>query len=167
MQFVYKELSEIPNDSPLFKPCVGEFDGVKVHRTMKVVYGKKRTILVTWNPGLYTAQALTVEQDIKKAIEELSEIKSRWQARSESKLPIKGKKPTEQSVRNQCEAIMSRPYMQKLIPVRVLKDSKGNLLIDYTIDVNALTLITNTYLGKNILITNRDEWDNEKIIRAY
>lgn len=45
--------------------------------------------------------------------------------------------------------------------------SVSKRIIDYTIDVNALTLIANTYLGKNILITSREEWDNEKIIRAY
>jgi transposase len=163
----HKELTAIPNDSSLFKSCTEEFDGVKVHRLKKVVYGKERTVLVTWNPGLYTAQSMTVEQDIKKTIDDLSQIKTRLQTRSASELPIKGKKPTEQSVRLQCEACMHRPYMREVVLVDISADSKGNPLIDYTIDVNALALIANTYLGKNILITSRDEWDNEKIIRAY
>lgn len=163
----HRELSEIPNDSPLFTPCVEEFDGVKVYRTKKVVYGKERTVLVTWNSSLYNAQSMTVEVDIKKTIDDLLQVKARLQARSETEQPIKGRKPTEESVKKQCKAIMDRPYMKEVVIVDYSKDSKENVLIDFTININALRLIANTYLGKNILITNHDQWNNEKIVRAY
>ena len=39
--------------------------------------------------------------------------------------------------------------------------------LKYEVDTKALDRLTNTYLGKNILITNREEWSEEKIILAY
>jgi hypothetical protein len=34
--------------------------------------------------------------------------------------------------------------------------------LDYTIDTDAVHELSNTYLGKNIIITSREAWDNEK-----
>ena len=132
-----------------------------------MIYGKERTVLVTYNPDLYTAQFLTVEQDIRHTIEGLSEIKDRLKTRAESAEAIRGRQPTEQSVTNQCEECMKRPYMDKVIDLAIFKDINGNLLIEYAINVNALSTIANTYLGKNILITSRDKWDDNRIIRGY
>jgi len=39
--------------------------------------------------------------------------------------------------------------------------------IEYRIDVDALHELSNTYLGKNILITSREDWNDAKIITAY
>ena len=35
------------------------------------------------------------------------------------------------------------------------------------LDADAIHDLSNTYLGKNILITNRNDWDDAKIIKAY
>ena len=39
--------------------------------------------------------------------------------------------------------------------------------LKYTVDTDAVHELSNTYLGKNIIITSREDWDNEKIITAY
>ena len=39
--------------------------------------------------------------------------------------------------------------------------------LKYQVDTKALDRLANTYLGKNILVTNRDEWGEERIILAY
>ena len=39
--------------------------------------------------------------------------------------------------------------------------------LKYEVNTKAMDQLTNTYLGKNILVTNREEWSEEKIILAY
>ena len=39
--------------------------------------------------------------------------------------------------------------------------------LKYTVDTDAVHELSNTYLGKNIIITSREDWDDEKIITAY
>lgn len=163
----HKELAEIPNNSSLLKPCAEEFDGVKAYRLKKVVYGKERTVLVTWNPNLHMTQLLTVHNDIRTTIDGLAQIQKKLQIRSESATAIKGKKPTVKTVQKKCEASVHRPYMNEVVLFTVYDDGKGNPLIACSIDQDALALIANTYLGKNILITSRHDWNDEKIIRAY
>ena len=46
-------------------------------------------------------------------------------------------------------------------------DEQGPPRLKYEVNTKALDRLTNTYLGKNILITNREEWSEEKIILAY
>ena len=42
-----------------------------------------------------------------------------------------------------------------------------NVTLDYRIDADALHELSQTYLGKNILITSRGDWSDTKIIEAY
>ncbi len=46
-------------------------------------------------------------------------------------------------------------------------DEQGLPRLKYEVNTKALDRLTNTYLGKNILVTNREEWSEEKIILAY
>jgi len=40
-------------------------------------------------------------------------------------------------------------------------------LLQYAIDADVIHEISNTYLGKNIIITSRKKWNASKIISAY
>ena len=62
---------------------------------------------------------------------------------------------------------MHRPYLRLIIVTKVTKNSSGIPILEYDIDTNILNDIAYTYLGKNILIKSRSEWDDEKIIKAY
>ena len=50
---------------------------------------------------------------------------------------------------------------------RLKRGQTGNLRLEYGINAEKLQQVVDTYLGKNILITNRAEWDDVKIIKAY
>ena len=39
--------------------------------------------------------------------------------------------------------------------------------MEYKLDTDAVNELSNMYLGKNIIITQRENWDNAKIIAAY
>jgi len=65
------------------------------------------------------------------------------------------------------KSILSRQHLKGVIDVKVEKGTDGNLRLEYGINAEKLQQVVDTYLGKNILLTNRAEWDDVKIIKAY
>ena len=53
--------------------------GVSVHRTTKVVFGKKRVVVVTYNENLFVAQSRTLLREIAKRQHLLGELQARLQ----------------------------------------------------------------------------------------
>ena len=75
--------------------------------------------------------------------------------------------PTLESVKKQCISALSRQHLKRIIIVTVSKGPNDIPCLKYTIDTDAVHELSNTYLGKNIIITSRENWDSEKIITAY
>ncbi len=165
----HKELACIPNDDKRLKPCqTPELEGVRAFRTTKEIYGKERTVVVTFNDNLHQAQCRTVENDIAKVLEKLSTLQQRLRDRTAGRIRG-GRAPTLESVRKQCEGALHRPFLKQIITVDI-KEGQGEKAtpeLRYQIDAGAREEIFNTYLGKNILISSHENWSNEKIIRAY
>ena len=163
----HKELASISNHSKRFSSCTDEeLEGTKAFRVKKRVYGKERVLVVTYNQNLFNTQYLTIQNDIAKAMEKLSTKQRQLEDRANG-LIKGGKAPTKDSVERQCKKILSRQYMKTIIKVSLQKNREGNLLLDYSIDSDAFTELADTYLGKNIIITDREDWDNSRIVKAY
>lgn len=163
----HKDLAQIPNDDPIFKPCqTPGLEGTKAFRVNKKVYGRERILVVTYNENLFNTQCLSVHNDIAQAVAELASLKEKLDHRA-CGAERRGKDPTTESVEKQCRKILSRQYMKQVIQVQVSKDRNRNPRLDYAIDAAALYELSNTTLGKNIIITNRPDWDNAKILEAY
>ena len=64
-------------------------------------------------------------------------------------------------------SILRRQYLNEGIRVTIENDPKGHPQLTYEIDTKALNHIAETHLGKTILISNRAEWTDERIIEAY
>ena len=163
----HKDLARIPNNDPAFEGCKDrDLEGTKALRVEKKVYGRNRVVVVTYNQNLFNAQWLTVQNDIAKAAERLSLLSQKLKDRVDGVI-TKGRAPTLVSVQTQCKKFLSRQHMKKLISVTVTEGHDNIPRMDYAIDSDALHDLSNTYLGKNILITSRKEWDNAKVVTAY
>lgn len=163
----HKEIALISNNDPEFKPCADpELEGTKSFRLKKKVYGKERVLVASYNQNLYNAQWLTVQNDIGKAMEKLSGIQQNLLDRAEG-LIKGGKKPTPESVRKKCDAVLKRPYMKSVIKVSVGKGKDDAPRLEYAADAEALHRVSDTYLGKSIIVASREQWDDEQIIKAY
>jgi transposase len=163
----HKELALIPNRDERLASCeAAGLEGTKAWRVKKTVYGKERVLVVTYNQNLFEAQWLTVQADIAKALEELSALAQRLRDRSEG-LIQGGQPPTWASVEKQCDQILSRQHMKRLIQIEIRIGPKALPRVEYGVVPAALSEIAETYLGKNILITNREEWPDARIIEAY
>jgi len=163
----HKDLALISNSDPVFVPCTPEeLEGTKAFRIAKKVYGRERVLIVTYNQNLFNAQYLTLHNDIKKAVDRLSELHQKLEDRING-IVTQGKAPTRESLENQVKSILSRQHLKGVIDVKVEKGTDGNLRLEYGINAEKLQQVVDTYLGKNILLTNRAEWDDVKIIKAY
>lgn len=163
----HKDLAEVPNDDPRFVPCASaRLEGTKAFRVRKTVYGQERTVVVTYNQNLFDAQWRTVQNDLAKALEELSALRQRLEDRRTGIL-CGGQAPTVASVEKQCREAIRRQHLKALVRSTVEVDQQNLPRLKYKVNTKALDRLTNTYLGKNILVTNRDQWSEEKIILAY
>ena len=57
--------------------------------------------------------------------------------------------------------------MKDVICTDIRAGEDGIPRLGYSVNAKALETLSRTLLGKTILISNRDAWDNERIIRAY
>ena len=163
----HKDLALISNSDLVFVPCTPEeLEGTKAFRVAKKVYGRERVLIVTYNQNLFNAQYLTLQNDIKKAVDRLSEMHQKLEDRINGVI-TQGKAPTRESLEKQVKGILSRQHLKGVIDVKVEMGTNGNLRMEYGINAEKLQRVADTYLGKNILITNRAEWDDVKIIKAY
>jgi transposase len=161
----HKELLQVANDDPRFIACAA-VPGTKAFRVTKKVYGRERTLLVTYNQNLFNAQWQTLQNDMAKASEKLSALQQRLDERAQG-LIKGGKTPTSTSVQEQCAQIRKRQHLKKVITVSVMPGSNGVPRLQYGVDAAALQTLANTYLGKTLLISNRSAWLDEQIIKAY
>ncbi len=162
-----KELAKIPNDSDLLKSFdEDELEGTKAYRLKKKVFGKLRTVILTFNQNLFDSQWRVVRKEVDTALEELSVYKSMLDDRIKG-IEKRGKDPTRQMVKNKCAKFLNKTYLKKIIHIELAKGKRGIPRVKYHLNTDALADYERTVLGKNIIITSRDEWDTLRIIKAY
>ena len=132
----------------------------------KTVADSERVLVVTYNPKLAKTQWMTLQNDVAKASQRLSELQGRLAGRAAG-LIKGGKRPTLASVEQKCRSILRRQHLKDAIQVTIEGDPKGHPQLNYVIATDALDRIAETHLGKTILISNRSEWTDERIIEAY
>jgi transposase len=163
----HPELAAVPQSDGRFVACAGPgLKGVKAFRVTKTVAGSERVLVVTYNPKLAQTQWLTLQNDIAKASQRLAQLQGRLADRAAG-LITGGKPPSLASVQKQCRAALGRPHLRDVIRVTADEAAAGLPQLAYVIDTQALLRIAETHLGKTILISNRQEWSDERIIRAY
>ncbi|MDR1872583.1 MAG: hypothetical protein LBS60_11805 [Deltaproteobacteria bacterium] len=149
-----------------YVPLEGEvFVGTSAFRKNLKIYGREFTAIITDNPNLRDAQLLGLNYNIAKCEKELSELQDNLRLRGEGKI-VKGGKRTSASVANKIKKILSIEHMSKIIEYNI-NYSDNNISIDYSLNIDKYNNLVNNYLGKTILLTNRDCWSNEQIVATY
>jgi transposase len=164
----HKALAEISNNDERFTACTTTgLEKSKSFKVEKLVYGKKRTVLITYNQNLFDSQHMTLQNDLSTALTKLSGLSSKLEDRRDG-LVTKGRSPTLSSVQKQAKDIVSRQYMSKIINIEVSQDVGEKIpSISYSLDNQAVQQLCDTYLGKNILVTSQSEWEQDRVIKAY
>lgn len=161
-----KDLSKISNHDPHWQALTDpRLEEVKAFRTRKTIYGMDMTVVVTFNNNLYKAQVQSLNNEINKCLGKLHALCAKLDDRRNGRI-TKGKTPTLASVKSQVSCILSGQYMKRLIDTSV-SEHKRIPLLSYTINTKAQAELADTYLGKNILITDNHDWSMDEIILAY
>lgn len=163
----HKDLAMVSNSDPVFLSCTAaQLEGTKAFRVTRNLYGRERIFVVSYNQNLFNAQWLTLQNDITRATEKLSLLQQKLKDR-ENGVIKRGRVPTFESVKQQSRNILNRQYMKRVIKIIIMKGSDTIHRLEYSIDAKAVHKIADTRLGKNIIVTSRKDWDDEKIIRTY
>jgi transposase len=127
---------------------------LKVYRTKKEVFGKTRTIVITFNPELYKKQFFHLRKVIQKEKLKLSQLKRKLN---------KGKWRNEEKVKEKVDKLLSKEG-KKLLTVKIKEGGKLSL----SVRRNQKQIYQRTKRsGKNILFTDNDSFSSEEIIKAY
>ena len=162
----HKDLALISNNDKCLTPLSHpKLDQVKAFRTRKKIYGKNLTVVVSFNNNLYTSQIKSINNEINKCLGKLSAISTKLEDRIAGRV-TKGKKPTKESIKKQVASTLSGQHMKTLIKTTVTEHNGIPVLI-YNLDTNAYAELSDTYLGKNIIITDNHAWSTEDIIVTY
>jgi transposase len=162
----HKELATISNNDKRLEPLSHpRLDQVRAFRTHKRIYGKDLTVVVTFNNNLYVSQVKSINNEINKSMGKLNVIASKLEDRIAG-IITRGKKPTEESIYKQVSKALSGQHMKKLIKT-VIGERDGMPTLTCKIDTNEYARLADTYLGKNIIITDNHDWTTEDIVVTY
>ena len=162
----HPELVSILNNDSRFRKCSEDLDGTKAFRITKGIHGKQRTVIVTYNENLFETQWGTLQMDIDKALLKLQNLSQKLKGR-ENTGPSRGRKITQASIQKQCQEALSREYLKRIIKLNISTNPNGFLELEVKIDQIELKMVSETYLGKNLIVTNREGWTDDAIVRAY
>ena len=140
------------------------FEGVRVHRTEKEVFGQKRTIVVTRSRALLQGQVRGIRQHLAKKLKALRDLQNRV-ARSHEP-GRKGKPYTEESLQKSLDKIISGQYIADFLWGKVTRKC-GRFGIEFGTDDAAYHELKQRVLGKRILFTDRQDLTDEEIILGY
>ena len=135
------------------------------YRTHKKVFGVERTVLVTFNRRLFRAQDKTLRREIAKRQRKLHTLQHALERHVDQ--PLGGRQPTLAGTRNRVRAILAGRHMKDLFIAEVELGAHRLPTLHWSFHQDAWDRLKHTLLGKTVLFTDRDEWTDEQIVRAY
>lgn len=148
-----------------WEACAG-LGGTKAFRVESEVYGRKRTLVVSWHQGLFEAQWATVQSELARALRKLGDLQQSLDRRHQGEVKG-GKAPTLEWVRKQCREILHREHLSQVVASAVQARDSGVPALDYRVQAEALERLRDTVLGKNVLVTSHGGWTDAEVIEAY
>lgn len=139
--------------------------GVSAYRTTKKVFGRKRTVVVTYNENLFVAQSKTLLREIGKRQQYFRELVSRLERWRSGEIRT-GRAPTLTATRKTVNDWLKARHMRELFDVEVT-ERDGLPAVAYGFNQAAWEELQATLLGKTILFTDNDDWTEAQIVRAY
>jgi len=163
----HPDLAKISNQDARWQPATEPgLEGTKSWRTQQVVYGKERTLVLTYNQNLFDSQWATVQNDLAQALSQLASVQRNLRDRAAG-LIKGGTPPTIDSVKGKCEQILHRQHLRQLVQTTVTLDTAALPQLSYQASAAAQQQLQDTYLGKTLLITGHKQWNDAQVIRAY
>lgn len=133
-----------------------DLEGIEAYRSKKEVFGKTRTVIITFNHKFYKAQVRGIIVCLKKKIVQLRKLQAR----------IKKRKYDAAKIEAKAKTIVQGQYIKNIIKWNLVTRSK-TIKLNWKVDRQILEKIKRERLGKKILFTDNHHWTTEEIIKAY
>ena len=150
----------------LMEAAEGKFNAITVNNTLlnvyrekKEIWGEERTVLVFISERLKEGQLRGVYQALKKKKKRLREMQRKL---GNPKAKKRSKEQLEQSINK----ILQGQFMQGLIDYELTSIEEGRWDLTYRTNQKQLEALEDR-LGFRIVMTNRHDWESEKIIKAF
>lgn len=133
-------------------------ESVQAYRTQQKIWGSLRTVVVVVSESFRAGQMRGVLQHVASA--------RKWLDRLAKTLAGgKQRRSREAIVRDIETRLMGRQHLQQVIRWKLTGDKQ--LSLEHDVDAQAMENLSRDVLGRTILMTDRDTWSTEDIIRAY
>lgn len=139
--------------------------GMSAYRTSQSICGQDRTVVVAFNENLFVAQCRTLLREIAKRQRRFAELIATLERWRQGEIR-KGRRPTVSGISKKIDGWLKARHMKDLFSVQV-KERDGWPEVLYEFNPSAWEELQATLLGKTLLFTNRNNWTNAEIVRAY
>ena len=137
---------------------LSEQESVQAYRTRRKIWGAERTVVVVVSESFRAGQLRGVLQHIasaRKWFDHLADTLVRGKQR-------RSREAIERDIQTR---LMGRQHLQQVIQWQLTGDKQISL--KYEVDAQAVEALSRDVLGRTILMTDRDTWSTENIIRVY
>ena len=146
-----------------------QLPAVWAYRTEKKVFGRNRTVLVTFDQQLLNAQQKTLSREINKRKRKLEKLQDELQ-RIRPEDP--GNKPAVDGIEKSVKEILRGRHIKNLFSAQVTKTQQGlprlRLRLRFQFREAEYQKLQSTFMGKTILFTDHgQDWSDEQIVLAY
>jgi len=141
------------------------FKKTRAHRSLKKVFGREFTAVMTFNPELYKSQIRGIKNNIKKCMSRLQELQKSLEKWRKGEV-TKGRRPSLSGVSNSVSSILSAEHMKAIFDHDIKKEN-GFVSLSFKLSDERFADLRRRVLGRTILFTDRSDWTNEQIVTAY
>jgi len=159
----HKELLTVPPSD--YRVTSAHLPGVKSYRTSRILYGRQCTVVVKFSERFYTRQLANFTATITQCTNRLLSLSKELLAWHDGRKK-RGRRPTVASVRKRVQNILKAQHMKNIFDISI-DQKKGLPRLNFSTNPEMIREITEGYFGKTILVTDRADWSDEAIIRAY
>ena len=132
---------------------------VLAYRTRRKILGAERTAVVVLSRRLQEGQKHGVLQHVTSA--------QRWLERLRAMLERGKQRRDRLRIQHDIESrLRGRQHLRRVLHV-TLEQTQDKLSLSYQFDQAALETLEREWLGRIVLMTDRDDWSTAEIIRAY
>jgi len=135
------------------------FAGLTALDTRAVVFGTHRRVVLTHSARLHAAQARSFAQALSNATRQLDGL-------ALALATGRNRRPREQLLTDIARITRVR-WVDRVLTARLTGTKPGELRLEFRVDENARARLAEEYFGKQLLVTDHDDWPVLDVITAY
>jgi transposase len=137
---------------------------LKVYRTRRILWGRERSLVMTFSPTLYTKQRRTMNLQQAKVEDHFRELTAAIESWRQSG---RGRGHLVESVKKKIERWTAREHLRDYLDVEMETEGELVVALRWRWDRSRKREVQRRWLGKRILVTDQHEWSDAEVILAY